>query len=201
MEVGARTVQKNWEAAAAYYHTWIEDLIVRTPTGTVIGGAREVTKRNASGGWLQGVELSARGYPGAGFSLFGHAAWQEGEADAFPMSTAASLRAPLSRMHPLMGLAGLRWDAFRTGFFAEVFGQAAAKQDRLSPDDQRDTQRIPPGGTPGWAALNFRAGYDWKGKVYVTAALENALNEDYRLHGSGYNQPGRNFKLSLEYRF
>ena len=201
VEVGAKTVQKNWEAGAAYYHTFIDDLIVRTPTGAVIGGANEVTKRNASQGWLHGVELSGRVYVGEGFSLFGQGAWQEGEADAFPTSTAASVRAPLSRLHPLMGLAGVRWDAFRTGFFGEVFGQAAAKQDRLSPDDQRDTQRIPPGGTPGWTTLNFRAGYDWKGKLYVTAALENALAEDYRLHGSGYNQPGRNFKLSAEWRF
>jgi outer membrane receptor protein involved in Fe transport len=27
------------------------------------------------------------------------------------------------------------------------------------------------------------------------------LDEDYRIHGSGYNQPGRNLKVSLEYRF
>jgi hemoglobin/transferrin/lactoferrin receptor protein len=201
VEVGAKTVHKHWEAGAAYYHTFIDDLIVRTPTGAVIGGANEVTKRNAAKGWLHGFELSARVYLGEGFTLFGNTAWQEGEADAFPTSAATSVRAPLSRLHPLTGLAGLRWDAFRTGFFAEVFGMAAAKQDRLSPDDRRDTQRIPPGGTPGWATLNFRTGYDWKGKVFVTAALENALNEDYRLHGSGYNQPGRNFKLSLEYRF
>lgn len=200
-EVGAKTVQKNWEAGVAYYHTLIDDLIVRTPTGNVVGGANEVTKRNASEGWLHGIELSGRVFVGGGFALFGHGAWQEGEADSFPASTASSVRAPLSRMHPLMGLAGLRWDAFRTGFFAEVFGQAAAKQDRLSPNDQGDTQRIPPGGTRGWATLNFRAGYDWKGKLYLTAALENALNEDYRLHGSGYNQPGRNFKLGAEYRF
>ena len=200
-EVGAQTVQQNWEAGAAYYHTFIDDLIVRTPTGVSIGGAREVTKRNASQGWLHGVELSARVRLGDGLTLFGSGAWQEGQADAFPTSTTASVRAPMTRMHPLTGLAGLRWEAGRPGFFAEVFGLLTAKQDRLSPDDQRDTQRIPPGGTPGWATLNFRTGYDWKGKYFVTAALENLLNEDYRVHGSGYNQAGRNLKLGMEYRF
>lgn len=198
-EVGAKTAQTNWESGVAYYHTFIDDLIVRTPTGNVIGGVNEVTKRNASEGWLHGIEWSGRVHVGWGLSLFGQGAWQEGEADSFPASTAASVRAPLSRMHPLMGLMGLRWDA--VGFFVEAFGQAAAKQDRLSPDDERDVQRIPPGGTPGWATLNLRGGYGWKGKLYLTAALENALNEDYRLHGSGYNQPGRNFKFSTEYRF
>lgn len=106
-------------------------------------------------------------------------------------------------MHPVMGIPGLRWDSFNTRLpiFVEVFGLLAARQDRLSPDDQRDTQRIPPGGTPGYATLNLRTGYDWKGKVKVVAALENVLDEDYRIHGSGYNQPGRNLKLSLECRF
>ena len=201
IEVGAKTGQENWEAGLAYYHTFINDMIVRTPTGAIIGGNAEVTKRNGSEGWLHGVELDGRVHLPEGFSLFGSLAWQEGEADAFPTSTASSLRAPLSRLNPLTGLTGLRWDAPGRGFFSEVFGLMAAKQDRLSPDDARDTQRIPPGGTPGWATLNLRAGYDWRGKVRTVAALENLLDEDYRIHGSGYNQPGRNFKLSLEYRF
>lgn len=200
-EVGAKTVQPGWEAGTAYYRTFIDDLIVRTPTGAVIGGAQEVTKRNASQGWLHGVEVSGRARLGEGITLFGSGAWQEGEADAFPTSTTTSVRAPMSRMHPLTGLAGLRWDAAAHGYFAEVYGVLTARQGRLSPDDRRDTQRIPPGGTPGWATLNLRTGYDWKGRCFVTVALENLLNEDYRLHGSGFNQPGRNFKLGLEYRF
>ncbi len=201
VEVGAKTVQTQWEAGVAYYHTFIDDLIVRTPTGNTIGTLAEVTKRNASEGWLHGVEVNGRVPVGEGFSLFGSAAWQEGEADTFPTSTAQSVRAPLSRMHPFTGLAGLRWDQSRGGLFAEIFGLMTAKQDRLSPDDERDTQRIPRGGTPGWATLNLRAGYDWKGRVTTVAALENVLDEDYRIHGSGYNQPGRNFKLSLAYWF
>ena len=201
LELGAKTGQQWWEAEAAYYHTFIEDFIVRTPTGAVIAGANEVSKRNASEGWVHGVEGSGRLRLGSGMSLFGQASWQEGEADAFPTSAAASVRVPLSRLNPVSGLAGLRWDSPKRGFFAEVFGQAAAKQDRLSPDDARDTQRIPPGGTPGWATLNFRVGYAWREQLFLTAALENALNEDYRLHGSGYNQPGRNFKVGTEWRF
>lgn len=203
VEVGAKTVQKNWEANAAYYYTFIDDFIVRTPTGATNAGAAEVTKRNAGEGWLHGVELSARAYVGEGFSLFGSVAWQEGEVDSFPTSTAQSVRAPISRLHPLTGLAGVRWDSLnlRLPVFAELFGILTARQDRLSPDDERDTQRIPPDSTPGWATLNARAGYDWKGKARLVAAIENLLDEDYRIHGSGYNQAGRNFKLSVEYRF
>ena len=38
------------------------------------------------------------------------------------------------------------------------------RQDRLSARDLADTVRIPPGGTPGYATLNFCCvllGYDW----------------------------------------
>jgi hemoglobin/transferrin/lactoferrin receptor protein len=201
VELGAKTLHDRWDAEAALYHTFINDLIVRTPTGVKVNGADEVTKRNGSEGWVHGVELSGRVKLGGGVSLFAGGGWQEGEADYFPTSAAVSARAPLSRVNPLSGTLGLRWESVEAGFFAEVFGQAADRQDQLSPDDARDTQRIPPGGTPGWATLNLRAGYNWQSKVFVTAAIENILDEDYRLHGSGINQPGRDFRLSLEYRF
>ncbi len=201
VDVGIKTAHKNWGAEAVFYHTFIDDLIVRTPTGSIVNGANEVTKQNASQGWLHGVELSGHAILGEGFRLFGNFAWQEGQADTFPSSNSASVRAPMSRMLPLTGLAGLRWDIFETGFFTEVYGLAMEKQDRLSPDDARDTQRIPPGGTPGWATLNFRAGYAWNQRLFATVALENALDIDYRIHGSGFNQPGRNIKVSAEWRF
>lgn len=201
LELGAKSLHDRWDAEVAFYHTFIDDLIVRTPTGSKVNGANEVTKRNASEGWVRGVELSARVKLGGGISLFGNAAWQEGEADAFPTSASVSVRAPMSRMNPLTGVLGLRWDSVQSGFFAEVFGMAADLQDRLSPEDRRDTQRIPPGGTPGWATLNLRAGYSWKSTVFANLALENILDEDYRIHGSGINQPGRNVRASLEYRF
>jgi hemoglobin/transferrin/lactoferrin receptor protein len=199
-EAGVKTSQRWWDAGAAYYYTVIDDLIVRVPTGARVNDAVEVTKLNASEGYVHGIEAHGRVHLGDGFSLWGHVAWQKGEADAYPASNAESVRAPMSRVHPIMGMMGLRYETVG-GWFGEVFGQAAAKQDDLSPDDRRDTQRIPPGGTPGWATLNARAGYDWKGRVKAVAALENALDEDFRIHGSGFNQPGRNVKLSLEYLF
>ncbi|HYE29819.1 MAG TPA: TonB-dependent receptor [Methylomirabilota bacterium] len=203
LEIGSRVAKKRWSAQASYYHTFIEDLIVRAPTGAIIGGLAEVTKRNAGEGFVQGVEVSGEFSIVEGLTLYGSIAWQEGEADGFPTSAATAVRGPMSRMHPLTAIPGLRWDYLnpRAPIFAEVFGVIAAEQDRLSFDDARDTQRIPPGGTPAYATLNFRAGYDWRGRLKLVAALENALNEDYRIHGSGYNQPGRNFKISCEYRF
>ena len=69
---------------------------------------------------------------------------------------------------------------------------AAGKQDKLSARDQRDTQRIPPGGTPGYLVASIRAGLHVSENLELTAALENITDEDYRIHGSGVNQPGIN---------
>ena len=76
-----------------------------------------------------------------------------------------------------------------------------ANQDRLSPRDEADTQRIPPGGTPGYTVYTLRAGLEPRANLLVSLALENLTNKDYRLHGSGVNEPGTNVVLSLRWRF
>ena len=77
----------------------------------------------------------------------------------------------------------------------------AAEQDRLSSADARDTQRIPPDGTPGFAAYHFRAGWRPVAGFSLTGAIENLTDEDYRIHGSGLNEAGRNFILAADWRF
>jgi hemoglobin/transferrin/lactoferrin receptor protein len=74
----------------------------------------------------------------------------------------------------------------------------AGKADKLSLRDQGDTQRIPPGGTPGYALLNVRLGAEVSENVTFFASTENLLDKDYRVHGSGLNGAGTNFVLGLE---
>ncbi|MBM3395073.1 MAG: TonB-dependent receptor [Betaproteobacteria bacterium] len=89
---------------------------------------------------------------------------------------------------------GRRW-------WAETGATVAAQQNRLSSADVRDTQRIPPGGTPGFAVYHVRAGWRVAQGFSLTGAMENLTDEDYRIHGSGLNEPGRNFMLSADWRF
>ena len=67
--------------------------------------------------------------------------------------------------------------------------------------DKADTQRIPAGGTPGYAVTDLRCGWRVKKGLSIVASVENVLDKDYRIHGSGSNEPGRNFVLSVDYRF
>ena len=37
--------------------------------------------------------------------------------------------------------------------------------------------------------------------LYLTIGVENLLDEDYRIHGSGVNRPGRNLYIGLAWSF
>ena len=110
-------------------------------------------------------------------------------------------RDTLGRRMPLTGEAAVRWQPAGGSFWLEAVVDAAEKATELSADDARDTQRIPPGGTPGYAVLTLRGGIDLLEDLALTVALENVTDEDYRIHGSGVNEPGRNLVVQADWTF
>lgn len=200
-EIGARYQGESVQAQAAYYHTWIEDMIVRAPTGRTLDELQEVTKRNAGDGYVQGIEVALRYRFAAAWQARLVGTWMEGESDAYPTSDPVAERDDLSRVMPLTGQAALRWQRPGATCWGEVVVDAADQADQLSADDARDTQRILPGGTPGYAVLTLRSGFQVGKGLDLTLALENMTDEDYRIHGSGINEPGRNFIVQADWTF
>lgn len=200
-EVGVRWNSETLAASLAYFYTDVHDMIVRTPTGRVIDGLNEVTKLNAGDGYVQGIELglSWRFHPQ--WRVFGSVAWQDGQVEGFPDSTTQRVEEPVSRLLPLTGLVGLRWDSPAQRFWVEGSVLMVDRQDRLSDSDVRDNQRIPPGGTPGYTVTTLRSGWRVNEALMLTAAVENVTDEAYRVHGSGINEPGVNFIFGAELRF
>ena len=125
-------------------------------------------------------------------TLSGHLTWQEGDTTSPSFLGGPSEEAPVSRLSPLVASLALRYDSPDQRWWVEGRITAADKQDELSARDQRDTQRIPPGGTPSYLVASIRAGLQVSENLELTAALENITDEDYRIHGSGVNQPGIN---------
>jgi hemoglobin/transferrin/lactoferrin receptor protein len=125
----------------------------------------------------------------------------DGQVDAYPKSTTKEERDYISRLMPPTAEVGLRWRENSGRYWVELVSDMAARADKLSADDERDTQRIPPGGTPGYAVFHARVGTALVKNLDVVLALENILNEDYRIHGSGVNEPGRNLVLTAAYTF
>ncbi|MBI2195226.1 MAG: TonB-dependent receptor [Planctomycetes bacterium] len=188
-------------AQAAYFYTMIDDLIVRTPTGNVAGGHREVTKTNSGGGYVQGVELELSWRILPQWTAWGSFFWMEGYVDGFPGSQPLKVREPLDRLQPATGYVGLRWDHPVRKAWVEFVVALSERQDKLSAADREDTQRIPPDGTPGFAVFTLRGGWKLREGMVLSAALENLSDKDYRIHGSGVNEPGRNFVVSVDWRF
>ena len=201
-EAGVKSRYQRWDFEAAYFFTDIRNMIIRTPTGRIVNGAAEVTKQNAGEGYIHGVELQAHARLTQQLTALATLSWQQGQIEAFPTSDPAlKAREPASRLMPTTSLLALRWTPPSSKYWAEAQCVLAGRQDRLSSQDRADTERIPPGGTPGYAVWNLRAGWRPCKNATISAAIENLANEDYRIHGSGINEPGRNFVLSAEVRF
>ena len=200
-EIGARCQGGRLTGEIAAYYTWIEDMVVRAPTGEIVDELDEVTKKNAGEGHVAGVELTLGCQLAEDWHVRLQGSWMDGEVDAYPTSDPVAVRDDLSRRMPLTGQAALRWQPAGESFWLEAVVDAADKADRLSADDERDTQRIPRGGTPGYAVLTLRGGVALAEALQLTLALENVADEDYRIHGSGVNEPGRNLVLQAEWTF
>jgi hemoglobin/transferrin/lactoferrin receptor protein len=189
-EIGARATTERVTASLTYFHNVLDDFIVRRPTGQEVDGARAVSKANGGDGYVQGVEFAADVRLTDNWSVFGQLTWMEGELDQFPTSASVMVTEPLSRVVPLMGRAGVRWQSDSGKIWSELVCLAASAGDRLNSADRADTQRILVGGTPGWTLLLLRGGWQVTENVSLTASLENLLDEEYRAHGSGSNAPG-----------
>jgi hemoglobin/transferrin/lactoferrin receptor protein len=202
-ETGIKGGARGWTSQVAFFHTWVRDLIVRKPTGAVVSALNEVTKKNAGDGYVEGVEADVACQATEEVTLSAAATWLTGSVDGYP--TAATTRAtePVSRLMPPTARFGATYrPRFASGKWSlSADCTMANRQDDLPAADRADTQRIPPGGTPGYAVLGLSSSYTIREGVRLTVALENLLDKDYRIHGSGVNEPGRNLVVALDARF
>ena len=204
-DVGVKAREGPLEFEAVYFYTWITDMIVRTPTGNIVAGAIEVRKSNVGDGYVQGASGTLTYHFGegllAGWQAAGGASWQQGAVDTFPTSAPVKSREPLGKVPPAGGFVRLGFESPDGLWHVEAEARFARAQERLSPGDVRDTQRIPPGGTPGWATFALRGGVRVAERLTVDVGLENLGNRDYRHHGSGVNEPGAQAVLSVGWGF
>ena len=173
---------------------------VRMPTGQTIGGLREVTKTNAAESNVNGIEWRLSYQVMEPLSLYTDGMWIDGWQESFPSSTStATVREPIDLLMPAMWRFGARWDAVAPRLQVDLMAEHVSEQDKLSSRDIADTQRIPPGGTPGYTTLNLRSEWRVRNGLVLSLALDNLTDEEYRVHGSGVNEPGRNLIASLSW--
>lgn len=201
-EVGTKARSESATGKVAWFYTDIEDQILRYPTGdTDPSGDRIVTKANVGKGYIQGIEFQGSVRMDEAFTLFGWMSYQYGRLTNFNDGGTVLAEEYPSRIMPLTGSLGLRWAPNDSDFYAETLVLHAQDADKLSSGDQRDTQRIPPGGTPHYTVWNLYAGWRLNDRVSLDLGLDNITNVDYRVHGSGSNAVGRNFVVGMRVTF
>jgi hemoglobin/transferrin/lactoferrin receptor protein len=198
-EIGLKAQTDTVTASLGYFYTQIHDMIIRRVINT--GPPVTVSKANGGDGYMQGVEFSTRWQVNRNWSLFGHIAWVEGESEQFIGNTTQKRDEPLGKIAPLVGYAGVRWQSSDSRFWTELVGLTYGEAGRLNAADQADTSRVPPNGTPSFLLLTLRGGCKVTENLIVTASLDNLLNQTYRYHGSGSNEPGFGATLGATVKF
>ena len=111
--------------------------------------------------------------------------------------------APLSRIPPTQGILGLRWDDPCRLCYFDIYTWMSARQNRL--DIVRDVtdERIPIGGTPGFATLNIRTGRVFGAcrQHRLSLSLENITDKAYLVHGSGVLGTGATARFGYSWIF
>jgi len=195
-EIGVKHEGERFAGGASVFYSDYEDLMDRAFVVNV-AGTDYFQYENIGEAYVWGGELWARGYLAVteigDFSAFGSVAGARGENQTGDE--------PIRRIPPLRGQIGLRWELpEKSAAWAELYVEAAVRQDRLSSGDVSDT-RIPEGGTPGWGTLNLRGGVKLSEKATLTLGAYNLGDKRYRYHGSGIDAPGLNIVVGLELGF
>lgn len=196
-ELGLKHRREDYQVQASWFYTDISDQILRFPTGNVVGGENEVTKDNVGDGYIQGIELGAAWEVVEQTTVFGNATYMYGRLSNFDGSTPTLQDTYPTRMMPITAQLGLRYEEREGRYWGETVVVHAEEQDKLSFGDERDTSRIPPGGTPGYTVWHLRGGIQLSEQTSLEILLENVTDVDYRIHGSGQNRPGRNVVVGM----
>lgn len=210
-ELALDVTRPRWTGSAAAFFTRIEDVIGRRllDAGIPAVAGDELYQRVNAGRldlWgLEAVGGLALGGAGSPWSLQGAASWVRGrqhDGTIDPNTGAAPLDGvEARRIPPLNGRFSLDWRgdprARRLLEDARLSLSWAAKQDRLHPEDRSDP-RIDPDGTAGWTSWDLEFGGPLGAGARWNLALVNLLDENYRVHSSAIDAPGRSLIATVE---
>ena len=186
-EIGYRINTKKIQTSLSFFYMHLTDLITRVQLpGQQIGGYNVYTKENSQQSYIKGIELSFNYRITNSFTLTNNVTYAYGQN--------LSAKEPMRRIPPVNGRVLLNYQKGKWNFNIENL--FAAKQNRLAKGD-KDDNRIPAGGTPGWSIFNLYGNYSFQ-KLSLFTRVQNIFNQDYRTHGSGINGVGRSASLGIQ---
>jgi outer membrane receptor protein involved in Fe transport len=211
VELGFKLNRAWMRLGAAFFYSLIDDFIDRedaTFDGQAEVGGKPVVRRvNAGEATYLGVEGRLEVGPFAGFTVFGNVSWMQGD-----VTDRDGEEQPARRVPPLQGIGGLRFEGLDDRLGVDLFVRWADRQDRLNSGDRSDLRicedRSAPGtlkdpchGGEAWLSPGVRARYLVTDDVRVHAAVENLIDEQYRMYGSGFDAPGVSAEIGAVVEF
>ncbi len=185
-QIGYKYLDRKVRGEIYIYRNQLYNLITRSRLGEqVIEGYPVYQKENSDKSYIQGIETAWDYDFSQSWSFHGDITYTYGQN--------VTKNEPARRIPPLFGRIAAEYSVGNWLMNVEWLG--AAKQNRLAQGD-KDDNRIPEGGTPGWNVFNINGNYNWK-FITVDLSLRNILNTDYRYHGSGVNGYGRSLFLTV----
>ena len=202
-DLGVRADYKTWGFSAFGFYTILDDFIIRVPIPDANGDAvDDFVRENGGDGWVYGFEVGLFIKVTEEVTVFADWGYARGKVDQRSDTGVDLGEQPLGKVGPSIMHAGVRYDPAGGKVWLEGLVTAADEQDHLSFSDGSDVQRIPPkNGTPGYTIYTIRGGWNVTNFLALTAAVENISNKDYRVHGSGQNEPGTNAVLGLDLKY
>lgn len=207
-EIGWRGRLDSWEWSTSYYHTWMQDMIVRSP---VESGKAQVLKANGDG-YIQGVEIELAYDWSESWRSEISFSWMDGAVEQLLDNnshgsviidgrTYTPVDRATTRLMPTQTSLLTRYEPPSSPWANELKIMLVGDAEDLSLKDKADTSRIPQNGTPGYIWWGLSSSYELSVHSNISLAVENIGDIDYRVHGSGINGPGRNFILSYLHTF
>lgn len=186
VEGGAKWRSATWSASASVYRLDLRDLIERV-RGAWLGqatyeGQNVWVRDNVGRARVHGLEVETQVALTPSVQLRAWLTHTHGQE--------ITRAEPMRRIPPVHGLLGLAWRPASGTRWAELVWRGAGRQDRLASGDRAD-HRIDPNGTASWHTLTMRGGWRLATGVELVAAIENSLDQPYRIHGSGIDGAGR----------
>ncbi len=206
LESGVSYRNGDWRLMLSGHATWLRDLIDEQETTyegqSEIDGKPVVIRVNANGGFYWGGSIETSWEAGAwSTSLRGSYTFGEIERDDGVV--------PGRRVPPVLGNLTLAY-AFSDELWLDTRLHGAGAQERLHPSDEKDLRICETAqfsgerqedcnGSPAWVSLDIRTGWQMTKGITLVVKLQNVLDSQYRIHGSGLDQPGRSLWAALRY--
>lgn len=189
-EIGYKVQTKSVKFAIAFYYMHLTNIINRVQVpGQQIGGYNVYIKENNQESYIKGIEYDLQ------FTIAKNLFISSNGSYSFGQNT--SRGEPMRRIPPMNGRTFLEWKPSKLQYTLEYI--YASKQSRLAQGD-KDDNRIPIGGTPGFGVMNVHLATSLFG-IKMRTGMVNIFNTDYRMHGSGINGMGRNLYISAQFSF